>query len=499
MGEIRKQVLQSSFLSYIGFLIGAANTYFFARAGFFTPEQYGLTQVILSFSQVIAPLATLGMTGFMNRFFPYYQGHLDNKNNDMLMIAVLVSGIGIILVFAGCFIFEPLMIRKFQAKSALLVEYYYWTLLFAFFFTLFTLLESYLSTLKRAVLPGFMKETVYRVCVTVLIVFYLAGAINFGTFVVLFCCIYLLIVSILVVYLVTTHQFHFATSFSSVTIRFKKNIRVYATYVYTGLAINSIARQIDTIALAGAQNLRTTGIYSLNQFVAAIIQVPFRGVIAIAGPHIAEGWKNKNYSELLRIYQRSSINLLLIGAFLFCNIWLNYDDGLNVINIDADFTTGKTVFLFLGLCNVLELSTGTNSALISTSPAWRFEFFSGLILLALSIPLNIFMARHYAMDGVAFATSGTLVFYNMVRVIFIWFRFKMFPFTIKTFYAALLIVFCYLITWYTLSDVHGIPGIILRMLLFSTIFFAGVFYMKLTPDLPQFLLVVKSKLPGKKK
>ncbi|NML21825.1 hypothetical protein HHL16_13120 [Pseudoflavitalea sp. G-6-1-2] len=498
MGEIRKQVLQSSFLSYVGFLIGAANTYFFARAGFFTTEQYGLTQVILSLSQIIAPLATLGMTGFMNRFFPYYQSHLDNKKNDMLMLTVLVSGIGIVLMFVGCFIFEPLVIRKFQAKSPLLVEYYYWTLLFAFFFTLFTLLESYLYTLKRSVLPSFMKETFYRLCVTILIALYLFRVIDFGIFVVLFCCTYLLIVAILLVYLVKTKQFHFATSFSSVTKRFKKNIRVYVSYVYTGLAVNSIARQIDTIALAGGQNLATTGIYSLNQFVAAIIQVPYRGVIAVAGPHIAEGWKNKNYQEIARIYQRSSINLLLIGAFLFCNIWLNYDDGLKVVHIDNDFAAGKTVFLLLGICNVFELSTGSNSALLSTSPAWRFEFYSGLLLLALSIPSNIFAAKFYGMDGVAFVTSATLVLYNIVRLIFIWLRFKMWPFTVKTIYAILLLLACHLITWYLLSDMHSLLGIILRGLLFSTIFFAGVFYLKLTPDLTQFLEVMKKRLMKKK-
>lgn len=499
MGQIRKQVIQSSFLSYIGFGIGAINTYFFTRKGIFTPEQYGLTQVIISLSQILAPLATLGMTSFINRFFPYYFGHLAHRKNDMLTIAIIFSAIGAVLVFTGCFIFEPFVIRKFQTRSPLLVEFYYWSLLFCFFYMCFTILESYMGALKKTVLPNFMKETAYRICVLVLIVLYIFQVIPFGTFVMLFCCTYLLIVGIITGYLLFTKQLYLATSFSSVTRRLKKNVTVYVGYVYTGTVITNIARQIDTLALAGGRGgLGETGIYSLNQYAAAILQVPYRGLQAIAGPLIAEHWKNKNTAEIERIYKRSSINLLLIGSFLFINIWLNYDDGLKVIHLDSRFAEGKTVFLLLGLYNVFELGTGTNSVLIGTSPAWRFEFYAGVILLAFSIPLNIYMALYIGMDGVALATAGTLVLYNIFRLIFIKYSFNMWPFTMKTLYALLLVTGSYLLTWLLLQNIHGFVGILLRSALFSVLFFAGVLYLQLTPDLPQFLAVVKQRLNRKK-
>jgi hypothetical protein len=497
MGQIRKQVIQSSFLSYIGFGIGAINTYFFTRQGMFTPEQYGLTQVIISLSLVLAPLATLGMTAFMNKFFPYYFEHLSHRKNDMLTIAIIFSIIGAVLVFSGCLIFEPLVIKKFQTRSALLVEFYYWSLVFSFFFMCFTILESYMGALKKTVLPAFMKETVYRICVSVLIALYLFKVIPFGHFVILFCCVYLVIVLIMTSYLFFTKQLYIATSFSRVTRRIKRSAGIYVGYVYSGTVISNIARQIDTLSLAG-RSLSDTGVYSLNQFAAAILQVPYRGLTAIAGPLIAEHWKNKNLAEIARIYQRSSINLLLIGCFLFVNIWLNYDDGLQVLRTDARFAAGKTVFLLLGLYNVFELGTGSNSVLIGTSPAWRFEFFSGIILLTLSIPLNIYMARHRGMDGVALATAGTLIVYNIVRLIFIKYRFNMWPFTLKTVYALLLVIGCYLLTWYLLRHIHGFTGILLRSSLFSILFFAGVFYLRLTPDLPQVIEVVKKRVARKK-
>ncbi|MDF2188762.1 lipopolysaccharide biosynthesis protein [Paraflavitalea sp. CAU 1676] len=499
MGQIRKQVLQSSFLSYIGFGIGAINTYLFTKKGLFTPEQYGLTQVIISISQILAPLCTLGMTGFMGRFFPYYYGNLSNKENDMLMVAVLFSGIGALLVFSGCILFEPWVIEQFRKRSSLLVEYYYWVLVFSFFYFCFTLLESYLGTLKKTVLPNFMKETVYRLCVMILIGLYVFEIINFGMFVILFCSVYLINVLIIVVYLSVTRQFYFAIRFSFVTRRFRKNIRAYVSFMYVGVAISNIARQIDTLALAGAKNLHETGVYSLNQFTAAVLQVPYRGLQAIAGPLIAEHWKNNNYAEINRIYQRSSINLFLIGSFLFLNIWLNYDEGLTILRIDADFAAGKTVFLMLALYNVFELGTGANAALLGTSPAWRFEFYSGLALLALSIPLNIIFAKWKGMEGVALASAGTLVIYNLFRLCYIKYRFDMWPFTIKTLYALLLVSGCYFVSWYLFEGMHGVAGILVRSTTFSVLVLAGVAYFRLTPDLFQVVEVVKKRWAQKNK
>lgn len=495
MGQIRKQTIQSSFLSYAGFLIGAINTYFFTKQGLFTPEQYGLTQTIISITQIIAPIGTLGMTIYMGKFFPYYFDRLSHKRNDMLGIAVAVSAIGALLVFAGCLIFEPLVVRKFSERSHLLVKFYYWSLLFAFFFLCFMILESYLYTLKKTVLPNFMKETMYRLCVSGLIVLYAFKLISFDTFVMLFCCVYLLVVVMVVIYLLATRQLYLNFRISTVTKRLRKQIFTYVAFVYGGIVINGIARQIDTLAVAGVAGLGKAGIYTLNQFSAAIIQVPYRALLAIAAPLIAEHWKNKNQEEIGRIFKRASINLQLISTFLFLIIWINYDDGLKVLGLDPSFATGKVVFLILGIYNVMDLTVGISSAVIMTSPAWRFDFYSGLILLAISIPLNIFLARAMEMMGVALATLITYSTYNTIRIIFLKTRFGYWPFTLKSLYALLMAVGLYGIM--LLIDIHGLAGIIIKSIIFSGLYAGGALLLRLTPDLPEVIKIIKKKLTRK--
>lgn len=492
MGQIRKQTLQLSFLTYIGFIIGALNTYFLARL--FTPEQYGLTQVIISIAAIMAPLGVLGTPAFMTRFFPYYFDYLDKRRNDMLTVSVLVSAMGAVLVFSGAMIFEPLVVRKFTGKSPLVVKYYHWSLVFAFFYLCFLVLESYLGALKKTVLPGFMKETGYRIFIMLITGLYATRLISFDTFVILFCCIYLLVVLILVVYLIVSGQLYLPLRFSHVTRRLRKRIVLYVGFVYSSVIIHSLAAQISTLAVAGARSLGDAGVFALNQFSAAILQVPYRSMQNIASVLISTHWKNRNYPEIEKIYRRSAINLLLMSMFLFFNLWLNYDDGLKFLGIYDKFAPGKTVFLILGIYNILELGTGLNTSLLGTSPAWRFEFYSGLFLLAMSIPLNIFMARRMGMEGVALATLITFTIYNALRLIFIYRRFNMWPFSMKTIYAIVMTLLDYALVYYLLHNLHGIGAVLLRGVLFSGVFIAGTWWLHLTPDLREVTHIIKKRL-----
>ncbi len=351
-----------------------------------------------------------------------------------------------------------------------------------------------MNALRKTVLPGFLKETGYRILLSVLVILFAFHIISFHVFVILFCCTYLVIVLVLLAYLLISGQLYISTRISHVTRRLRKRVALYVGFVYSSIVIHSIAAQIPTLALAGARSLGATGIYMLNQFSAALIQVPYRSLQNISTVLITRHWKNKEHADIERIYKRSAINLLLISSFLFINMWLNYDDGLRLLGIYDKFAAGKTVFLILGIYNILDMATGVNASMLATSPAWRFEFYSGILLVLFSVPMNIFMARHYGMEGVAFATLVTFTTYNAVRLIFIKRRFNMWPFSIKTLYAAAMSIALYFGVSLLLGSIHSILGIALRLLLFSGAFIAGTWWLQLTPDLQDLFKALRKRL-----
>jgi hypothetical protein len=95
MGIVRKQSIISSIFTYFGFAIGAINILFLFPK-YFTPEEIGLTRILLDISLLFATLCTLGAVPMIIKFFPFYQKFLPHNKNDLPLISFGLAIIGMI-------------------------------------------------------------------------------------------------------------------------------------------------------------------------------------------------------------------------------------------------------------------------------------------------------------------------------------------------------------------------------------------------------------------
>jgi O-antigen/teichoic acid export membrane protein len=501
MGTIRKQAIYSSIVIYTGFLIGAVNTWLFIKSGSgaFTPAEYGLTRLFFDVGQLMFTVASLGVLPAVYKFFPYYKDNLSTNENDLYSWGLLIPLLGFVLVIAGGLFFEPLIVRKFSEKSLLFVDYYHWIFLFGFGILIFTVLETYSNVFRRTVLPNFLKETTLRFLTLILILLFYFSVLNFDGFVKLFAVLYLLIAIVLAFVLLKNKHFVFTFSVSRVTRKFKNKIAALAGYVYGGTIILILSQVADSIMIASISDkgIIDAGVYSLAAYVANLIQVPQRSMIAITVPILSEAWKNKQLGEIDRIYKRTSINLLLIGLFIFSAIWLNINDAFTVLHVQKDYEAGLMVIFFLGIARLIDAGTGVNAQIIGTSTQWRFEFFTGIILLGLFLPLNYILIKQFGIVGSAYSNVISFAVYNAIRLWFLWYKFKLQPFNSKTILSLVLAVAAYFISYYLFSGTSGWMGIILRSSLFAILFIGGVFALKLTPDALQLAEVARKRLRNK--
>jgi len=134
-----------------------------------------------------------------------------------------------------------------------------------------------------------------------------------------------------------------------------------------------------------------------------------------------------------------------------------------------------------------------NGQIIGTSTQWRFEFLTGIILLTIIFPLNYFLIKEFGIIGSAYSNLISFTVYNAIRLWFLWYKFKLQPFTMKTLYSLVFAIGTYFLSYYLFKDVTGWTGIILRSSLFASVFIAGVFVLKLTPDAMQLVDIAKKK------
>ncbi len=495
---IRRQSIISSIVIYIGFAVGMLNVYFFTREGLFTPAQYGLTGIFIAIASMMQAFASLAMPSYIFKFHPYYNHHLSARKNDMISWALLVGCIGFLLVMLAGWIFKDLVIRKFGENSPDLVKHYYWIFPMGFGLTVYTILESYTWSIHKPVLTNFLKEVLWRLFTTLIIVLFFLHVIGgFDVFIKLYAFTYPGIALTLLIYLIATRQIHFTFKISKVTRRYFKKIVSLCLFVYSGMIVFTLSGVFDSLVIAAVldDGLSKAGIFGLAQIMTSVIQAPQRGIIAASIAHISNAWKNKHMELLQKIYQRSSINLLLFATGIFVLIALNYRGAIYTLGIKHAYLAGFSAFVLLGLTRVIDLGTGLNAQIIATSNYWRFELVSGIILLAFMLPLTYFLTKQYGILGPAIANLISQgIVYNLIRIIFLWKKFKLQPFTPASIYTVIVAACCYTVCYFGFKDIHGFAGLVLRSAAFIVLYGGSVIYFKLSPDVQPVWQSIRKRL-----
>lgn len=485
--NIRRQSIISSIVVYIGFAVGLLNTYLFTKEGTFSVDQYGLAnQFFMATATLMVSLASFAMPAYISKFYPYYNDHLPPSRNDMLTWALLVSLFGFLCVIIGGLALEFLFVRKYSAESPLSVRYYYWMFPFAFGLSIYNVLEAYAWNLNKSVFTNFLREVEWRLITTILIVLFILNIIpGFDLFIKLYAFTYPAIALTLLVYLLVTKKIHFTFQVSKVTRRLFKKIAKFSIFIYFGTLIPTFSLVFDTLVIASIlpRGMEKAGIYGLAQLCTSLMVAPQRSIVSAAIPHLSKAWKDKRIGNIRLIYQRSSINLLLFAVLIYMLIALNYQDAIYTLHLRKEYLLGFEAFLILGLMRVIDMGTGVNAQIIGTSNYWKFELVSGAILLVFILPLNYYLTKNIDIVGTALANLVSITIYNSVRVIFLWKKFRLFPFTQNSLKAILLGAAVYGVSWFIFRNLHGFAGLFLRSIFILAAFGGGVFLLKLTPDL----------------
>jgi O-antigen/teichoic acid export membrane protein len=482
MADIRRQGIKGTIWVYVGFLLGAITTYFFTYKHWFTPEQYGLTRSLLEIGLLVYAFSTIGTTFYLYKFFPYYQDNLPKKENDLLGFALKICFIGFTITVITLLLLEPIIIKKFDTNSHMLVEYFYMAIPIGFFILLYTILEAYAYGFSKGSTTNFLKETVLKLYTLLVVLLKITSLINFKTFIILFSFQYGAIAFILLYILKKEGNLWLTFKTSRVTKKYKKKIISILALTFLTIIISVLRISIDAIVLAARQDLGKVAIFGFATYLVMTIGAPNRSLTSITVPILSRHWKDKNLKEIERIYKRSSINLLSFSLFMFGLILLNFTAAIKYFNLNETYLESKTVFIVLGAVTIIELGTGVNNLIIGTSSFFRFELWTSILLTALIIPLSYFLTVEYGLIGPAIANLVSFTIYNAIRYFFLLHKFNMQPFSGKTVEVIFIAVVTFMAMHFLFADKEGLLFLIVRSVLFCTIFVVAVYVRNISPD-----------------
>lgn len=482
MGPIQKQSIQSSIVIMIGFAVGAINLILIAPK-VLTAEQLGLTRIITDAGITLASLCTLGSLPVINKFFPFYKSYLNRKQNDLPYITLIVCLIGFAIMCVAGYSMKDIIVRKFSERSPLFVQYSYLVYPFGLFMLLFLWLESFSWSLRKGVISNSLKETVARLSFTFLLLLLSFHLINIHWFLNLFSFSYLLPAAILFFVLRRTNEFTFNTTISSVTMRLQGRMINFGLFIFGAQFLNLLSRTVDTFILSAksARGLSDAAVFTIATYVVTLMEIPQRSINSITVPVLAEAWKNKNLAAIRSVYSKSVTNLLVIGLIIFSVIWLN-SHNLSAY-LGKDFTGIEKIVLLMGIGKLIDLGTGANSQVIGTSSYWKVDFTTNVLYTILALPLNYILIADYGLIGAAYSSLISLTFYNAMRFSFLWYKFKMQPYSWKDLLVIAVAFICTVIVYYIPKNSSPVLDTIIRAFAFLALFVPTIYFANISTEI----------------
>jgi O-antigen/teichoic acid export membrane protein len=479
MGIIQSQSIKGTLYSYIGVLLGFVTTgllYPFVLE----PEQIGVTKLLLSYSTLATQLASLGFNGVAVRLFPYFR---DKKtaHKGFLYLGLLISAIGLLITFVGLFLMQPWIISKSIEKSALFTEYFSWIYLLIITQLIFSTLDNYFTQLFNSTYAIIHKEFVQRILLIIITLLFWFDWINFSQYIMLF------VIAVSIPTLLLTYNIYKAGELRiNPTLKYidkdlmNQVVKVSLISIFTSVT-SVIILNIDSIMLSTIAGVAATGIYTINYFFAILISVPNRPMVKIANAVIADSWMKNDLNNIRDIYKKSTLSQMVAGSFLLLGLFINIDSIYQYL--PKNYETGKYVLIFIGISSWMEMATGVSKSVIGSSKYYYVQSIAMVGLALMVIGTNYLFIPKYGLSGAAFASFLSLFSFISFRYFFIWYKFKMQPFDIKSLYITLLmLVLLYLSQFLPMTNRYYVD-IPYKSAIVSIVYIGIIYLSKVSPEI----------------
>ena len=448
--EVSSQALKFSIINYIGAAIGIVSTLFIYPNN---KEFLGIIRYIFDGAQILMAFFVFGTSQSLVNYFPRFKDAAEKRNIffSSTLLIVVINSILFSIVFLLLGNSFSSILPDFHA-----FDYIEYSIVVGFAFAIMDVSKRQASNYKRIAIPTVLERFSMKVFFPTIFLLLLAGIISVETGKLMYtiCFVVLLFIALLYVKKVANIQFNF--NHKKVFNRsFRKEYVKYSMFAFLSILGSLLAFKIDGIMvpnLIESDAMTANGTYSIGVVLAATLAIPAIGLYTIYSPIIREYIAKDDITSLGKKYKEISMLLFALGGFLLSCIFLGVDDLFSILPTRENLLDTIPVILILSFNVVIDMSTSFNSHILLYSKYYRFNMVAIAILVVLNISLNIYFIKYLnlGIEGAAYATLISMTLYNSVKLIFIYSKYKIQPFTKK--HGMLLVAFLGSVT-----VLHNVP------------------------------------------
>lgn len=485
MGIILKQSFSNVVSTYIGFGIGAINV-LLLYPNFLAPEYYGLVSYLLTTGNLLWPIMALGGH---NTLIKYFSAFKTKQNKDrllsMVLIIPLISGsiIGILAIY-----FYDLILSYFEGENKLVQPFAWLIFVIAISTAYFEVFFAWNKIFLKSTFGNLMKEVFHRIGIFILLMLLYFKIIEIQFFIYASAGVYAIRAAIMMfsafkIYL-PKFQFRFPQN--------KSEIIKYSILIFVAGTVGVALFDLDKFMIELYLPIENVAIYGIGIYIAAVIAVPYRAMHQITNP-ITANFVNQNKKEQLAdLYKRTSLTLLIISGLIFVLIMGSIHQLYALI--PETYQAGVQIVFLISLVKLYDSFLGNNISILFNSNYYHFVLYSGVALAVVAFLLNIWLIPIYGIYGAAYATFTTFFMYNTIKLIFVYSKFKMHPFSSKTLLVFMIIMVFLTAFYFWDFTFNPILNIILKSIIIGISYVFLVFILRLSDDVTNLIKTTKTTI-----
>jgi O-antigen/teichoic acid export membrane protein len=151
-----------------------------------------------------------------------------------------------------------------------------------------------------------------------------------------------------------------------------------------------------------------------------------RSLSKISVPIIANCFKENDLKQISDIYKRTSLIQLVFGCLIYVGVIINKQNLFYFLK-KPEYIDSFTIFYFVGIAVLIDISVGLNSEIIVNSPKYKFDPLFNIVLLLVSVTANYLLIPVFGGVGAALAAIASFFAFNFIKWLFLVINFKMQP------------------------------------------------------------------------
>ncbi|MEN8765897.1 MAG: lipopolysaccharide biosynthesis protein [Wenyingzhuangia sp.] len=485
MGIVLKESYKNTITLLIAILVGAVNT-LFLYVYFLEVEYYGLVTFLCSTAFMIKPLMALGVNHSIVKFFSSFNSRVEI--DKFLTSAIWLPLLLIVPLGLICVLFYDTISGLLSQENSLVRPYTYLIFLVAVCTAYFEIFYAWARVHLKSVFGNVLKELFIRSMVTILLFAVYFNIISSHQFVLCLVAAYFAQMFIMMCYAFKTY---------TPKINFKRpenfdEVVKYSLYIIMAGSAATILIDIDKFMIPQKEMIAQVAFYAVAVYIGSVIEIPGRAMSQIVQPLTAKAINDKKEDEVLGLYQRTSITLLIVSGLLFILVNANLES-LNMF-LPKKYTGSFWIVLMISTAKLYHMFLGNNGAIISNSKYYKVLLPYGLLMAVSVVLLNNWLIDVLGIAGASLSTLIVVMVFNTIKLIYVKKKFKIQPTTSKTWIVLFFIIVFTGIGIFLDFQFHPVINIFLESVLLGLSYVLVILYFQLSTDLTALYHQFKSKL-----